>query len=508
MTDSNKPIVLDARQLMEALIHRWPLVLIPMIVLPLSILLLKGYLPKQFKVSSQILVQENVSLNPFLEDMSVPWTVKDRLPVIQAIIISRATLEKTLRHLGDINDSTPLEQAEDLIRETRKLIEVSGRGGGIINIDVTGNNPENLHKASVFLVDVLVEAMLRPQKQSLEDASGFLEKQIVDTREALHKIEKDVETFKKENAKELPDVFQANLSAYMESQKSLLTQQTELRSAVMRKQNLEQRLRVYNPVARELEARLIEAKTKLSELRSVYTEDHPEVMALKAHIEQLKKERKSANINIADGIDIEALEGAARLHGPPGGTAGVSSLGADGAGGGRTGDLFTSDLLEYKALSGEISALQGTVSELNKHGNNTLESVKSFATTERVLQGLLREFEVKQKTYMTLLEKAEDAKITKALSMFDEDQQIVLIEAPRLPTAPIGLTSKLNALVGLIAGLLLGITAAILAEFLGGTIRSSREIEALTGLSVLGNLPLLSALTETSEDNARHADRR
>jgi polysaccharide chain length determinant protein (PEP-CTERM system associated) len=505
MTDTNKPIVLDVRQLFEALVRRWPIVVIPMIVVPLTLLLLKNYLPKQYKVTSQILVQENVSVNPFLEDMSVQWTVKDRLPVIQAIIVSRATLEKALRHLGEIDDTWPLEKVEEKIRDFRQQITVTGAGGGLVNIDVTGNNPAKMYKTLVFLVDVLVEAMLRPQKQSLEDASGFLDKQIIDTREALTKIEKDVEIFKREHAEELPEVFQANLSAYMNSQKDLLTQQTELRATMMRKQNLEQRLRVYNPIARELEAKLVEAKTKLSELRSIYNEDHPEIVALKAHIEQLKNERKSANITAGENIDIESLEGAASLRGGKG--ASTSQPAADGQGL-RSSDLFTSDLLEYKALAGEISALQGSVSELNKHGKDTLESVKSFASTERVLQGLLREFEVKQKTYMTLLEKSEDAKITKALSMFDEDQQIVLIEAPRLPTEPIGLTSKLNAVVGLLAGLLLGITIAILAEFLGGTIRSSQEVEVLIGLPVLGILPLLSAPYESNNDKQRHADRR
>ncbi len=505
MSDDNKPIVLDIRALFETLVHRWPMVVIPLIVVPLSLMLLKGFIPKQYKVTSQILVQENISMNPFLEDMSVQWKFKDRLPVIQAILISRATLEKTLRHLGEIDDTWPVDKIEAKIGDLRRSIVVSGSGGGIINIEITDSKPERAHTALVFLVDVLVEAMLRPQKQSLQDASNFLEKQIAETRDSLTKLENQVEIFKKEHVNELPDVFQANLNAYMDSQKNLLTQQTELRAAVMRKQNLEQRLRVYNPIARELESKLVEAKTKLSELRSVYNEDHPEVIALKSHIEQLKTERKSANIKMGDSIDMESLESAANVNAPKG--TGVTQPSADGQGF-RSSDLFTSDLLEYKALMGEISSLQGSVSELNKYGKDTLESVKSFASTERVLQGLLREYEVKQKTYKTLLEKSEDAKITKALSMFDEDQQIVLIEAPRIPTAPIGFTSKLNVFVGLVTGLLLGITLAILAEFISGTIRSSQEIEALTGLTVLGSLPLLSAYNDERSDNERPRERR
>jgi capsular polysaccharide biosynthesis protein len=75
--------------------------------------------------------------------------------------------------------------------------------------------------------------------------------------------------------------------------------------------------------------------------------------------------------------------------------------------------------------------------------------------------------------------------------MFDEDQQIVLIESPRMPTVPIGLVSKLNAAVGLAAGLILGIVLVIFIEFFSGTIRNTRELEKLIGLPVMGTVPVL-----------------
>jgi uncharacterized protein involved in exopolysaccharide biosynthesis len=155
--------------------------------------------------------------------------------------------------------------------------------------------------------------------------------------------------------------------------------------------------------------------------------------------------------------------------------------------------MFTKDLMEYKTLSSEIAGLEGTVSELNKQGRATMDSVKSFASTERKLQGLLREYEVKQKTYRMLLEKAEEAKINRALSMFDEDQQVMLIEAPRMPTVQVGIAGRLSPLAALLAGLFLGLSVVVLLEFFGGAVRSRAEIEAATGLRVIGTLPHLIA---------------
>ncbi len=492
MSEKNKTIQLNFKALGIAILHRWPLIVIPVLVLPIAFWLLENKLPQRYSVRAQILVQDSVSVNPFLEDMSVPWTVRERLPVIEAILISRATLEKTLRHLGEIKKDMDPQTVDDMIRQMRSQLSVYGMRGGLVNIDFVGYSPERLYKGLVFLVDVLVEATLRPQKQSLEEASHFLDKQITQIREDLVELEKKIEQFKKENAEELPEVFQANLQSYMSTQTSLIEGQTELRAARMRKKNLEQRLRVYNPVARELESSLIQAKTKLSELQAKYTDEHPEIVALKAHIAQLKKERRAANLKVTKNVNFQSLQGAAKMRSVDVGVGrGASSSAPGGNIEARTDDLFTSDLLEYKAITAEIAALEGTVSELNRHGRDTLDSVKSFATTERVLTSLLRDFEVKQNTYTTLLARAEEAKITKALSMFDEDQQIVLIESPRMPTSPIGIIAKLNASIGVVIGLLLGITLVILMELISGTVRDARDIEAITGLPVMGTMPLL-----------------
>ena len=198
MSDRNKPIQLDLRLLGAAVFYRWPIVVIPTIILPLVLWIALEKMPKKYGVSARILVQESISVNPFLQDMSVPWKIKDRLPVIQAILISRATLEKTLRHIKEISGNEPPKKLDERIRSLRRQISVNGLGGGLIDITLSGESPNRLHTILVFLVDVLIEAMLRPQKQSLEDASHFLDKQISETRIALVSIENQIEKFKKD----------------------------------------------------------------------------------------------------------------------------------------------------------------------------------------------------------------------------------------------------------------------------------------------------------------------
>ena len=68
----------------------------------------------------------------------------------------------------------------------------------------------------------------------------------------------------------------------------------------------------------------------------------------------------------------------------------------------------------------------------------------------------------------------------------------VIIEAPGRPTVVEG-TKKIVALLGPLAGLLLGLLLAALRELGGDRMRSPREAERALGMPVLGAIPTLSA---------------
>ncbi len=480
---------LNVLLLLEGIFFRWRLILIPMLVFPVvvSLSLFLGIVPKKYKARAQLFVQDSMDVNPFLEDMQVEWTVQNRLPLIQSVLRSRATLEKVLADLGEIQDNTPPAERDALIGYLRSQIDVYGMGGGLVYVEVVGNSPQRSYDSIKALVNVLIDTMLRPQKQSLEDASKFLEKQLTQMRLSLSDVEEKIQVFKQNNAEELPEVFQVNMNSYLGTQQSLMAAQAELRAARHRKANLEARLKVYNPIARAIESRLVRAKADLAELKSVYNDDHPQVVALRARVDELTRERKSANIK-SSKLNLKELESTVTLQtGLTTNTGGGESMGVTN----QTNDILTSDLLDYKAVAAEIASLRGSVSALKGQGKDTLDSVKSFAVTERTLAELTRDYEVKQNIYRNLLEKAEDAKITKALSLYDENSQVWLIEEPRLPTTPIGFNNPFMILLAVAGGLALGLFAVIALELFSGTVRRPADAELLVGVGIIGVIPKL-----------------
>lgn len=468
--------------------HHWKVVVLPAVLIPAIIVAIRDYLPRKYKASAEVFVQDSMQVNPFLEDMQVEWTVQSRLPLIQSVLRSRSTLETVLRKLGELSDKSSEDKRVAKVEELREQIEIFGLGGGLVSIQVSGERPARVHESLSLLVEILIDTMLRPQKESLEEAGDFLDQQLEQVRASLSGIEDKIQTFRQDNVEELPEVFDVNMSSYLDAQQALMRANTELRAARQRRANLEQRLKIYNPIARELEAKLIQERARLGELKSVYNDNHPSVIAAETRIRELQEQRRKANIK-ADKLDMSSLESAARVQ------TGMRSGGSGDASSvtNQTSDIVTSDLLEYKALSAEIASLRGTAAELRKQSGQTLDSVKSFAATERGLKELMRDYEVKQNIYTTLLTRYEDAKVTRALSMYDEQKQVWLIEEPREPTQPVGFPVWLMAVAGLFGGAFFGVSAAILLDFTSGALLSPEELEEATGVPVVAVMPRLYA---------------
>lgn len=98
---------------------------------------------------------------------------------------------------------------------------------------------------------------------------------------------------------------------------------------------------------------------------------------------------------------------------------------------------------------------------------------------------LKREVETNGKLYNTLLQRFEEVNVTSAVNT----SSISIVEPAVKPFRKYKPNPKLNLLLGLLAGTLLGLALAFLREALDQSIRSSDDLERLSGLPVLGLIP-------------------
>jgi uncharacterized protein involved in exopolysaccharide biosynthesis len=460
-----------------AMRRRWVVVLAAVVITPVVAVAVNRAMPNRYKATAKVLIQESKAVNPLLNDKMVDWNVKNRIQVLQELIRGNAILEKVLRQMGQITDKDTDQSIEAKVNVFRREVEVFGVANTMAQLTVTQGSPEATYKTLTLLVSTFINEMLRPQKESITESAEFLRVQIERLRGELAIDEQVLATYKAENATTLPEVFHQNLDMTLQLKKALAEAETDVQASLRRKQLMEARLRSQTPASRQVEVKLLEARARLRELRGAYTEEHPAVETQRAVIRDLEREHETLAPAGKD-IDLSHLEALASSRGGNPRSAG----GVDGK-----GDLLSSDILNYKAVLGEIEGARGKVSAVRGRLASSDSLLRDFARNEQNLTHMVRDLDAKSKVYRDLLVKYEDALVTRELALYDEKGQVWIVEPPTRPTHSTKPATPVVAIGGLFAGIILGIVLAATAEFLSGVVRRDR-VATIAGVDLVGTL--------------------
>jgi uncharacterized protein involved in exopolysaccharide biosynthesis len=325
-------------------------------------------------------------------------------------------------------------------------------------------------------VDEFVEEMLRPQKQSVAGSATFLSEQLERLRTELQTLEDQLTVYKTDNANELPEVYKLNLDTWLGLRKQLTDVEVRVQGATRRRALLEERLRLHNPVARELEARLVTLQTQLRERRSTWREDTPEVVELSRQVTALQAQLEEARRSSSPIVDLSSLEGQVR---------GRLEVQDDGSHRLVSGDPITGELFAWKQARDDEEGARAERELLRARVDDAERAVRSFARNEASLNRLNRDFETKSAVYRSLLEKYEDALITRELSAFNESAQVWIVDPPVLPTLPQNPPLPVVLLGATIGGQVLAFLLALALELLAGTCADPREAARRAGVDVV-----------------------
>ncbi len=171
-------------------------------------------------------------------------------------------------------------------------------------------------------------------------------------------------------------------------------------------------------------------KTKLAAMETEFTESSPEIMTIKSQIRKTSQEIISY----------------------------IKS---------RISDLS----IQEKQLSGTINSL--------------LSRLKTLPESEREILRLKRKLSVTEEIYKFLLEKKEEARITKAMTV----SKIRIID-PAIPSSlPVRPNKKLILILTFIFGILASLIIVILYDYINDTIKSIDELKHIVNLPIFGIIP-------------------
>ncbi|MEQ9539662.1 MAG: polysaccharide biosynthesis tyrosine autokinase [Deltaproteobacteria bacterium] len=349
-------------------------------------------------------------------------------------------------------------------RVLRKMISVQPKTASrIVNLVVEDQDPYRATKIANTLGDAYIDHTLEERLETTRGASKFLEERVEEYAKKIEKAEAALHDFKEQHL--LVDVsFEDRQTKTAESLGVLNTTIVQTRTKLIELQSkrsilqkaLDGKLPIEtvprvaaSEVIGELRSSLLALEKQRAEQSTRYGDKHPTMVAIDKQVEEAKS---------AIDAEIQVVIG---------------------------------------TFDNEINALSETMARLEAEASAEKVKVIDLRKVELRYAQLTRDFGTLKTTYQNLLQRREEAGMSGQLnSSFVDWFQTA---EPRL--APIRPSVPQNALIGLVAGLMIGVLIAMGGVLLDNTVHGQADIERLVNLPFLGVLPKI----REDEEEARAA---
>jgi uncharacterized protein involved in exopolysaccharide biosynthesis len=343
------------------------------------------------------------------------------------------------------------------------------------NVKFTASNAREAQQICNELTDLLTREYANQISDAASGTSEVLTRGIEDAKSQLDGMDSKLAEFKKQYVGQLPGDEESNLkiltglNSQLDSNTQTLNraQQDKAYTESMLAQQIATWKQSQNSTNPEtLQKQLSDLQTQLLQLKSKYTDDHPDVIKTKADIDGVKK--KLADLN-KTSTDITDDSGEKASGNEP---ADIRQLRLQLH---QYGDLIAAATRDQKRLQQEIATYQGRIS--------------LSPAIEEQYKALTRDYDNAQKTYEDLLAKKSSADLTVKMNNQAVGERMVPLISADLPEAPSFPNRWVFALGGLAAGLAIGGGISLLLELRDNSIRNERDAEAVLELPTLIAVP-------------------
>ncbi len=448
----------------------------PVLLLPVIGFITANLGAKQYSSHTSMLIQETAKMNPFLQDFAVSSMLKERMAIMETLLHSRHILANVAEQQGIIDKDTSAEKRDQVIKKLSSSLSVTIPSMDLVRIDYKSDSPDNMKETLERVSNHFIEQLLAPERSSMKDSASFLKQQLQQRREVIELAEQKLANFKDSHPAELPELHASNIERFTRLKQQLAEKEAEMAGAKKSLGGLDAQLSKTNPVIGRLEEQIVRLNGDLALLRARYTDNHSKIQAILRNLRSLEDERQRSLAKNQQTIDTEKLWQI------------ISSV--------KTSDnensrqpLLISQLENLQLSRSKVDGLEEEIKSLKSMILELEGTLSSYGELERTLIKLERDQNVKRELYDDLLNRYEMARITGALSLFEQSKRVKIIDQPYTPTSSSNMPTLYFILGGLVGGLLLGIGLAILLEISDSSLRYRSQLETITGVPVFGRIP-------------------
>lgn len=457
-------------------------------------------IPDVFEASARVYVDTQSALRPLLKGLAVEPDVDSDLAVVRQALLSRPRLEQVARATDlDIRAKTP-ESLQTLIGSLQQRLLITNdvrtansTSDGVYRITFQDVNRDKTVQVVERLLNSFVEDTLGSKRTGQEDAQRFLREQIADYERRLAEAESRLADFKKRNVGMMPDDrgdyfvrLQREMVGADQARQQLSL--AEARRAELQRQLSgeepfmfgfdEQSKPTQNGGSGDLAGRIRELERREEDLLLRYTEEWPEVVAVRATLRDLRQKQEE---------ELQRVRSGQRATGSL-----SQSL--------KTNPVYQGIRLEMNRTEVQVAELQKDIGQRQNRITELQRLVNSVPEVEAELARLNRDYEVTRSQYQQLAGRLETAK----LSEDAEKTGVVsfqIIDPPVAGFKPVAPNRPL-----LLSGILiLAMGAALAAAYLLNQLRpvffNVRMLADIMGLPVIG--PVSAAWVDRDNVQAR-----
>jgi polysaccharide chain length determinant protein (PEP-CTERM system associated) len=445
-------------------------------------------LPDRYEAIASVFVDTRTPLKPALQGLAVEQDVEGELNFVRQSLLAGPELEHIARE-GGVLPTTGINPRlqERLLNDMRWRIDISVRSangkederrtaGSIYTIVYQDANRDRALRVVQVLLDTFVEKTLGGKREGSESAQQFLQTQIQDYEKRLRTAEERLAEFKSRHIGLMPNEQGGYFAQLQREEDTVTTLRTKLAQAESRRATLQRQLHGDVAVAAAAPAqaargsgggldtlsRIDEAQAHLDELLLRFTDQHPDVIAARQTLKDLK-ERRAAEI---EGLKQGDASAAATSRA-------------------STNPVYQSVQLALNQVDVDIADLN---TELAEHQTKVSELRRFLDTAPQVeaeFQQLNRDYDVNKAQYTALLANLQKARLGERADSAGS-VRFEIVQPPDAGLRPVWPRRTLLLAAALGAALAAGGALAYGLHYLRPVVTSAPAISKALGVPVLG----------------------
>ena len=465
------------------------IVLVPAVLLTLVGLGLTYVVPPRYVSQTLVLVEQQKVpedyVKPILEE-----DLTGRLASMKEQILSRSRLQPIIERFNLYG--TQKMTMDDRIDQARKDIAIKpihsemARTGGLPGffISFQASDARTAQLVCGEITSLFVSQNLSARAQSAEGTTDFLKGQLDEAKRALDDQDAKLAAFQQKYMGRLPgeEAPNMNMLTSLNTQLDAATQQLarmqQDRSyieAMLAQQSISTTPSAGGSASTSSvgtqQAELQTLLTEESDLTKRYTDDYPDVVAVKRKIKELRAQIASAPATPA----ATSVSSAPNRNDSPA----VQQLRA-----------------QLKAIEQGILQKQHDQANIESQIRMYQGRISSSPLVQEEYKNVTRDYQTAQAFYDDLLKKMNSSKMATDLERRQQGENFKVMDEPNLPDSPTFPKRGVFVGAGLAAGLILGLMLVAWREYRDTALRSERDVWAFTKLPTLGVISFTGDLAD------------